>query len=33
RPAHSSDEQSKLCRVTIRYFAFDIEWPFGMTIL
>jgi hypothetical protein len=29
----SRDEQSKLWRIAIRYFAFNIEWPSGMTIL
>ena len=31
--AESVTEQTKLYRVTIRYFAFDTEWPFEMTIL
>jgi len=26
-------QEAKLNRATIRYFAFDTEWPFEMTIL
>ena len=33
RPTQCSDEQSKLSRAAIRYFAFDTQGPFEIPIL
>jgi hypothetical protein len=33
RSAQATNQEAKLNRATIRYFAFDTEWPFEMTIL